>query len=333
LERWRRAALVPSAAEHGEAQAPDPQVRPTSDSRLVTVFGGTGFLGRRVVGHLVGHGIRVRVAVRHPEAFEHDSVERVRADVTDERSVASALVGADAAVNAVSLYVEKRGLSFHAIHVDAAQRVARLAREAGLRTLVHVSGIGSDPQASNDYIRARGRGELAVRAAFPAATLVRPSVMFAADDAFLTTLVRLARRLPVYPLFGRGETRLQPVHVEDVAEAIARIIMAEKAADAYELAGPDVWTYRELVQEAAKAAGARARLVSVPFPLWGLGARVSEMIPGAPLTRAQVDLMREDNVASGGLSGFDELGIVPQQVAPGLRAIAAVTSRARRKEP
>jgi uncharacterized protein YbjT (DUF2867 family) len=147
--------------------------------------------------------------------------------------------------------------------------------------------------------------------------------MFAADDAFLTTLVRLARRLPLYPLFGRGETRLQPVHVEDVAEAIARIIAAEKGADAYELAGPEVWTYRQLVQEAANAAGARTRLVSAPFPLWGLSARVSEMIPGSPLTRAQVDLMRRDNVASGGLPGFADLGIVPLQVAPVLEAIAA----------
>ncbi len=151
--------------------------------------------------------------------------------------------------------------------------------------------------------------------------------MLAADDAFLTTLVRLTRRLPVYPLFGRGETRLQPVHVEDVAEAIARIIAAEKAPDTYELAGPDVSTYRELVQEATNAAGARTRLVSVPFPIWGLGARVSEMIPGAPLTRAQVDLMRRYNVASGRLPGLSELGIVPQQAPPVLREIAGWDER------
>jgi uncharacterized protein YbjT (DUF2867 family) len=297
--------------------------QPKTDSRLVTVFGGTGFLGRRVVSRLINHGFRVRVAVRHPGAVEQEGVERVSADVTDEPSVAATLAGAEAAVNAVSLYVENRGLSFHAIHVAAARRVARLARGSGLRRLVHVSGIGSNPEATNDYIRERGQGELAVREAFPAATIVRPSVMFAADDAFLTTLVLLARRLPVYPLFGHGETRLQPVHVEDVAEAIARIIMAEKAGDAYDLAGPDIWSYRQLVQEAARAAGARTRLVSVPFPLWGFGARVSEMIPGAPLTRAQVDLMRRDNVASGGLPGVADLGIVPQQVAPVLEAIAA----------
>jgi uncharacterized protein YbjT (DUF2867 family) len=318
-----------SSSSENEGQ----RARPKTNSRLVTVFGGTGFLGRRVVSHLIGHGCRVRVAVRHPEAVEQKGVERVSTDVTDEAAVASALAGAEAAVNAVSLYVEKRGLSFHAIHVEAARRVARLAREGGLRRLVHVSGIGSDPQASNDYIRSRGQGELAVREAFPAATLVRPSVMFAPDDVFLTTLVRLARRLPVYPLFGRGETRLQPAHVEDVAEAIVRIITAEKAADAYELAGPHVWTYRQLVQAAASAAGARTRPVSVPFPLWDLGARISEIIPVAPLTRAQVDLMRRDNVASGRLSDFGELGFVPQQVAPVLTAIAAVTGRARRKKP
>jgi uncharacterized protein YbjT (DUF2867 family) len=307
-----------SSTEH-EAQT----AQPKTDSRLVTVFGGTGFLGRLVVSRLINHGFRVRVAVRHPGAVEQEGVERVSADVTDAASVAAALAGAEAAVNAVSLYVEKSGLSFHAIHVEAARRVARLAQESGLRRLVHVSGIGSNPEASNDYIRERGQGELAVREAFPAATVVRPSVMFAADDAFLTTLVRLARRLPVYPLFGHGETRLQPVHVEDVAEAIARIIAAEKASDACELGGPDVWTYRELVQAAAKAAGAQTRLVSVPFPLWGFGARVSEMIPGAPLTRAQVDLMRRDNVASGRLPCLSELGVVPQQIAPVLEAMAA----------
>jgi uncharacterized protein YbjT (DUF2867 family) len=310
--------MYSSSTEH-EAQTGQPK----TDSRLVTVFGGTGFVGRRVVSRLINHGLRVRVAVRHPDAVEEEGVERVSADVTDEPSVAASLAGSEAAVNAVSLYIEKRGLSFHTIHVEAARRVARLAQESGLRRLVYVSGIGSDPQASNDYVRTRGQGETAVLDAFPAATIVRPSVMFALDDAFLTTLVRLARRLPVYPLFGHGETRLQPVHVEDVAEAIAQIIAAERPAAAYELAGPDVWTYRELVQEAARSAGARTRLGSIPFPLWSVGARVSEMIPGSPLKRAQVDLMRRDNVASGRLPGLADLGIVPQHVAPVLKAIAA----------
>jgi uncharacterized protein YbjT (DUF2867 family) len=303
-----------------------PQDGQQAAKRLVTVFGGTGFLGRRVVGHLVGHGFRVRVAARHPETAEGEGIEPVLADVTEEGSVAAALAGAEGVVNAVSLYVERSGLSFDAVHVEAARRVARLAREAGVRRLVHVSGIGSDPAAASAYVRARGRGEIAVREAFPAATLVRPSVMFGPDDAFLTTILRLARLLPVYPLFGRGQTRLQPVHVEDVGEAVARIL-GGRAAECFELAGPTVRTYRGLVEAAVAALGARTRVVSMPFPLWSLAAGVSELIPGGPLSRGQVALMRRDNVASGEWPGLAELGIVPQEIGPVMAEIAARMKR------
>jgi NADH dehydrogenase len=221
--------------------------------KVVTVFGGTGFLGHRVTRHLLEHGFGVRIAARHPEralslpAPDLAGVEAVRVDVDDETSVAAALAGAFGAVNAVSLYVEQGGRkTFHAVHVEAAARIARLAREASVERLVHVSGIGADPASSSGYIRSRGEGETAVRDAFPAATLIRPSVMFGPDDHFLTTLARLLRVLPVYPLFGRGATRLQPVHVEDTAEAIARIV--EGAAGAgqpcYELGGPQTYTMR-----------------------------------------------------------------------------------------
>src|SRR4051812_3720857 len=148
----------------------------------------------------------------------------VAADVHDEAAVAAALAGAFGAVNAVSLYVEHGRESFDAVHVEGAARLARHAREAGVERLVHVSGIGADPGSAAPYIRARGRGELAVTEAFGAATLIRPAVMFGPDDAFLTRLVKLVWTLPVYPMFGRGQTRLQPVYVDDVAEAIARVL-------------------------------------------------------------------------------------------------------------
>jgi uncharacterized protein YbjT (DUF2867 family) len=192
------------------------------------VFGGTGFLERRIVRRLLGRGFAVRVAARHPErvraVFWSDQPVplAVAADVQDEAAVAAALAGTHGAVNAVSLYVETGRTSFDAVHVDGAARLARLAREAGVERLVHVSGIGADPGSAAPYIRARGRGELAVTEAFGAATLIRPAVMFGPDDAFLTRLVKLVRTLPVYPMFGRGQTRLQPVYVTDVAEAIAR---------------------------------------------------------------------------------------------------------------
>jgi NADH dehydrogenase len=170
-------------------------------------------------------------ASRHPERIpslvgpDGAKAEAITVDVHDDASVATALAGTQAAVNAVSLYVERGSReTFRGARVDAAARIARLAREAGVERLVHICGIGADPASPSDYIPARGDGEIAVRKAFPGVRLVRPSVMFAPGDHFLTTVVRLVRTLPAYPLFGRGRTRLQPVHVEDVAEAITRIL-------------------------------------------------------------------------------------------------------------
>jgi uncharacterized protein YbjT (DUF2867 family) len=197
---------------------------------LITVFGGTGFLGRRIVRHLLDHGFQVRAASRHPERGESVSrpdaaPETAKVDIHDEASVAAALFGPYDAVNAVSLYVERGRETFDAVHVEAAARVARLAFESGVERLIiiHVSGIGSDPASSAPYIAARGRGEIVVQQAFPGVNLIRPAVMCGPDDAFLTTVARLLRILPVYPMFGRGETRPQPVYVEDVPEGIARV--------------------------------------------------------------------------------------------------------------
>jgi uncharacterized protein YbjT (DUF2867 family) len=288
--------------------------------RVVTVFGGTGFLGCRVIRHLLAHGFNVRITSRHPDrapwflAPGRAGVEAVGADVHDETSVAAALAGAFGAVNAVSLYVEHGAQeTFHTVHVEAAARIARLAREAGVERLVHVSGIGADPASSSDYIRARGEGEIAARDAFPRATLIRPAVMFGPDDHFLTTLVRLLRILPVYPLFGRGQTRLQPVHVEDVAEAIARILEGAPGADqlCYEFGGPRIYTYAELLRSIADRTGTRAQLLPLPFSLWEVLAFLSEFAPGAPLTRNQVALMRRDNVSSRDLPGLWDLDVAP----------------------
>lgn len=300
--------------------------------RTVAVFGGTGFLGRRVVRHLLGRGFRARAASRHPERapplFEPDGAgaAAVGADVHDEASVASALVGASGAVNAVGLYVERGGReTFRAVHVEGAARVARLAREAGVERLVHVSGIGADPASASGYIRARGEGEAVVREAFPGATLVRPSVMFGPDDRFLTVLARLLRILPVCPLFGRGRTRLQPVHVEDVAEAIARVVADAAGAGhpCYELGGPRVYTYADLLRGVADRIGTRPRLLPLPFALWEALAFLAEFAPGAPLTRDQVALMRRDNVASRDLPGLRELGIAPTALEDVVPAVAA----------
>jgi len=203
------------------------------------------------------------------------------------------------------------------VHVEAAARVARLARANGVERLIHVSGIGADPASSSPYIASRGRGEIAVRDSFPGAILIRPAVMFGPDDAFLTIVERLLRILPVYPMFGRGETKLQPVYVEDVAEGIARVLSgAGGSVASYEFAGARVYTYKELVLTVADRIGARPRLVPLPFALWQILALAAELLPGSPLTRNQVALMQHDNVPSVDSPGLSSLDITPQKSTP-----------------
>jgi uncharacterized protein YbjT (DUF2867 family) len=289
----------------------------------ITVFGGTGFLGRRLVQRLAAEGASVRVAVRYPDparsalhAAGLDQITVFSADVRDQASVAAAVAGADAVVNAVSAYVEKGGVTFEAVHEQGAETVAREAASAGVARLVLVSGIGANPESRYPYIRARGRGELVVQQAFPGATTVRPGAMFGPGDALFGTLAGLARLLPVLPLIGGGRTRLQPVYVEDVAEAIARMFADPGTAGrTYELAGPGVYTMRELVKTTLRLIGRRRLLVPVPFAVAAVQARLFELLPSPPLTTSQVDLLRTDNVASGVLPGFRELGIEPKGVA------------------
>src|SRR6516165_10590761 len=287
---------------------------------LITVFGGTGFLGRRIVQRLLNHGFQVRSASRHPERVASASrpdagPETATVDVRDETTVAAALVGAYGAVNAVSLYVERGGVTFDAVHVEAAARMARLARASGVERLIHVSGIGADPASSSPYIASRGRGEIAVRDSFPGAILIRPAVMFGPDDAFLTTVARLLRILPVYPMFAWGETKLQPVYVEDVAEGIARVLAgAGRNAASYEFAGSRVYTYEELVRTVADRIKVRPRLVPLPFALWRILAWGAEFLPGPPFTRNQIALMQRDNIALADRPGLSNLDITPTEI-------------------
>jgi uncharacterized protein YbjT (DUF2867 family) len=288
----------------------------------VSVFGGTGFLGRRVVRRLTAEGATLRIAVRSPDrapgvlpAADLERIAVLRADVRDHASVADAVAGADAVVNVVSAYVEKPGATFESVHEQGAKTLAQEAVAAGVARLVLVSGIGADPASRSPYIRARGRGELAVRQAFPGATIVRPSAMFGPGDALFATLAGIVRLLPVVPLIGGGRTRLQPAYVEDVAEAIVRMLADPGTSGmTYELAGPKVYTLRELVSFALRLTDKRRLLVPVPFAVAELQARLFEFLPSPPLTTAQVDLLRTDNVASGDLPGFRDLDIRPEAV-------------------
>jgi len=285
--------------------------------RTVVVFGGTGFLGRRMVRHLRDYGFAVRVATRHPERakalFDDGAlVTAVKADIQDDASVARAVSGAWGVVNAVSLYAEKGGRTFHGVHVEAAARLAVAARRAGVERLIQLSGIGADPHSRSPYVRSRGEGEAAVCDAFPTATIVRPSAMFAAEEGFTASIASMMHKTSVFPLFGTGATRLQPVFVEDVAEAIARILAAPAPAPLYEFGGPEVFTYKGLLQTLCGRVGRRCFLLPLPFPLWSLLARVAEWLPHPPLTEGMVALMRQDNVVSGRLPGFAALGVAPR---------------------
>ena len=287
----------------------------------VVVFGGGGFLGRRLVDRLSAESVTVRVAVRHPEparialrSLGFDRVTVVYADVRDQGSVEAAIAGADAVVDAVSAYVEKGGVTFEAVHVRGAENMAREAIAAGVARFVLVSGIGADRYSSSPYIRSRGRGEVMVQQAFPSATIVRPGAMFGPGDALFATLAELARLLPVLPLIGGG-TRLQPVFVEDVAKAITNILSDPgTVGQTYELAGPRVYTLRELVNMTLQLMGKRRLLVAVPFAVAEIQARLFEFLPNPPLTTGQVDLLKVDNVASKTLPGFQDLKIRPRTV-------------------
>ncbi|UPK36442.1 complex I NDUFA9 subunit family protein [Bradyrhizobium sp. 186] len=291
-----------------------------TSGRTITVFGGTGFLGNRIVRHLRHREFSVRIASRHPDGGysqscpENPQLQSVEANIHDERSVADALVGAYGVINAVSLYRERGLETFHSVHVESAQRVAAQAHRAGVERLVHVSGIGADAASPSCYIRKRGEGEQAVRAEFADAFVVRPAVMFGPDDAFLNTILKLLR-LPIYPMFGRGRTRLQPAYVEDVAEAVARIMeRAETYPTVFEFGGPTPYSYEQLLRAIAHQAGLAPLLIPMPFAIWHALASASEILPRSPLTRNQVELMRIDSVPSPEMPGFAELGISPHSI-------------------
>jgi uncharacterized protein YbjT (DUF2867 family) len=291
-----------------------------SVTRKAVVFGGTGFLGRRVVRHLLDHGYAARVASRHPErgkaifSTNPPQLELVRADIGEDASIRGAVTEAFGVVNAVSLYLERGNQTFQSVHVEAAERLARHSREAGVARLVHVSGIGADAASPSPYIRSRGEGENAGRAAFPEATIIRSAVMFGPDDAFLTPLTGLLRKFPAFAMFGEGHTRLQPVHVEDVGEAIARIVDAPQAETVYEFAGPRTHTYKDLLETISSHFGLRRAFVPMPFVIWQILAYIAEFLPQPPITRNQVELMGIDNVSLSIWPGFSALGIEPRGI-------------------
>jgi uncharacterized protein YbjT (DUF2867 family) len=289
-------------------------------STSATVFGGTGFLGRRIVRHLRNAGFAVRIASRHPDRATaifsgfSGSIDSVPGDINDDAAIATAVRGVSAVVNAVSLYVERGRDSFQSVHVGAAERVARLARRAGAEKFLHISGIGADSRSASPYIRNRGEGEAAVLGAFPSAILFRPAVMFGPGDGFLTPLLLILQRLPVFPMFGDGSTRIQPAYVEDVAEAGLRILQTQYPNQIYELAGPRIYTYQAMLRALAACLNNNPLLLPFPFSFWRRIAYLAEFLPNPPITRNQVELMESDSVAAPTAPGFAALDIVPKSL-------------------
>lgn len=293
------------------------------EGSITTIFGGTGFVGDRIAKALVNAGGRVRIAARHPRRPDWSActqtVELFTVDVRSEANLARAMHAADAVVNAVGHYVEsRRHGSFEDIHVHGAARLARVARAAHVGRFVLISGMGSDPASESSYVRARARGEELTRAAFPGALMARPSVVYGPGDAFLGALAGVSR-LPVVPLFGTGATRLQPVHVDDVAAAVARLVSGGGGnRKVFELGGAGIYSYREIVVQVLEALGRKRPLVPVPFAVWRMLAALAQVLPNPPLTRDQVLLMQRDNIAGEAFGSFADLGIQPRALADDL---------------
>ena len=302
--------------------------------RLVTVFGGSGYLGRWIVQRLAEEGATVRAVCRRPDNVAlaprnapDGEIVPFYADVRDETTVAAAVAGADAVVNAVGLYVEHGAETFDVVHVQGALHVARTSAQAGVGRLVHISGIGVDEASSSPYLRARALGEAVVWDVFGYATILRPSAVFGPDDAFLSALTGIVRSLPVVPLFGRGDTFLQPVYVGDVAAAVAAALdRPETQAGVYEIGGPEVFRYRELVEMVSAQLRRRRILLPLPFWVWDLLARLLMILPNPPLTRDQVALMRRDNIVGGSMPNLHDLGVTPTAIQAVLSELAKRTS-------
>ena len=246
------------------------------------------------------------------------------ADVRDEGAGGAAISGVDGVVNAVSAYAEKGGITYRDIHERGAGNIARACHQQDVQCLVHISGIGADPASTSLYIGARGRGDLLVRQVFPRATILRPSVMFGPDDAFLNALAKIIRLTPVTPLIGGGRTRLQPIHVRDVAEAARRSLLNPGSeGHIYELGGAETYTLREITEMVAARMGRRRAFFSVPFGLAHSLARLFELLPAAPLTVAQVDLLLDDSLPASGMPGLRELGVLPHRLEDALADIPA----------
>jgi uncharacterized protein YbjT (DUF2867 family) len=292
----------------------------------ITVFGGTGFIGRHLVGALVQSGAAIRLAARHPGHVKMPAelvkaVEVVQADVLDDTAVGCAISGADAVFNLVGILTETAQQSYRAIHVEGARRVAVAAQRHGATRLIHISALGASLTSPAISDRTKVEGEQAVRAAFPQATIVRPSLVFGEDDHFFSRFTAMIRSSPVLPLIGGGTTRFQPVFVGDATAGLLELLKrSDTAGKAYEFGGPQVYSFRELLELLLTALNRQRVLIPIPFVLAEMQAGLLELLPNPPLTRDQVRLLKTDKVVGGEEPTLADLGVQPRALAEFLAA-------------
>ncbi len=303
-----------------------------SNPQLVTVLGGTGFIGRYVVQTLVEQGCRVRVACRNPNLGlflkplgEPGQIQLVKANITNRASLASAVAGADSVVNLVGILFEGGKQGFDAVQRDGAIALAETAKAAGARRFVHLSAIGAHSTSDANYARTKGEAEAGVLKVFPSATIFRPSIVFGAEDGFFNRFASMAKwPLPVMPVLS-GDTRFQPVYVKDVAAAVLAATVTNACegqtfesqtfeGQTFELGGPTVYSFRELIQYILKTVLVEKPLIDVPMPVARLQAMVLGLAPKPLLTTDQLKMLAHDNVVSATAMGFAALGIAPTPV-------------------
>lgn len=294
-------------------------------SKLVTIYGGSGFIGRYIVRRMAKAGWRVRVATRRPNEALFvkpygvvGQVEPVFCNIRDDASVAAVMAGADAVVNCVGVLIESGKNTFDAVQAEGAGRIARLAAEAGISSMVHVSAIGADVDSDSVYARTKGRGEAAVLEHMPGAVILRPSVVFGPEDQFFNRFAQMTRLGPVLPVVG-ADTKFQPVYVDNVAEAAEKALNGEVAPGVYELGGPDVMTFRALMQDMLTIIRRKRLILNLPFPVarlmascLGLAEKLTlGLFSNTMLTRDQVVNLAHDNIVSDDAKGLADIGVEP----------------------
>ncbi len=289
-----------------------------SGCKVAAIFGGTGFIGRHVVQNLARAGYTVKVITRVPERAYFlrpcgtvGQIVPFACDYSDAAGIAAAAEGADVVINCIGILYEKKKGDFERAHVAISEAIAQACRKAGVHRLVHISSLSCD-RGTSRYAESKKRGEAAVQRAFPAVTILRPSVVFGPEDEFFNMFAGLARYLPVLPLIGGGKTKFQPVYVGDVAAAVmAALARADAPGEVYELGGPETLDFRQIYEQLFACTGRRRALLSLPFGIAKIQASFLSLLPKPPLTRDQVESLKTDNIVTPGAKTLDDLGIGP----------------------